>query len=160
MVKLTAAGLALVLLAELTLAGPLREWLLAVTGVVLAVVLGALVASLGDNRAAEPVAGSGSGPAESLERWLSRTETLVSWADGSRGDWDRHLRPILALEFQMSSGHRQSRDRAALHAAGLVLFGNTLWPWVDPMGSVWERRNEPGPGTATLNEILTRMERL
>lgn len=47
--------------------------------------------------------------AESLRRWLSRTETLIGQSDATRRDWDRHLRPTLARQFEMATGQKRSR---------------------------------------------------
>jgi hypothetical protein len=96
-------------------------------------------------------------PAEALRRWRSRTQSTVQWADATRDDWDRHLRPRLAREFVLAT---RQRDPAALQATGRIVFGEELWGWVDPNHVVRERDREPGPGYATLEEILRRMEDL
>lgn len=70
--------------------------------------------------------------AESLRRWRSRTETLISRAEATRKDWDRHLRPMLARQFELATGQRRNRNRAAYHATGEMLFGPELWDWVNP----------------------------
>lgn len=98
-------------------------------------------------------------PAESLRRWLARTETQVSWADGSRGDWDKHLRPMLARQFELSTGQRLSRNPETLHATARMVFGDDLWAWVDPNNVHATDRDEPGPGRAVLDQILQRLER-
>jgi hypothetical protein len=98
-------------------------------------------------------------PAESLRRWLARTETQVSWADGSRGDWDKHLRPMLARQFELSTGQRRSRSAETLHATAHMMFGDELWAWVDPNNVHAGDRDAPGPGRAVLDEILQRLER-
>ncbi|MGW4338939.1 hypothetical protein ACWEK5_39990 [Rhodococcus koreensis] len=107
------------------------------------------------------VDGDTSGPeaerAEATARWMARTESLISWADGTRGDWDHHLRPLLAREFQQSTGQRQGLDPADTAAAGEVLFGD-LWRWVDPDGVQRVDRTEPGPGRDVLDRILQRLE--
>ena len=56
--------------------------------------------------------------AESLRRWLSRTETLISRSEATRRDWDRHLRPMLARQFEMATGQKRSKDRAAYQRHG------------------------------------------
>jgi hypothetical protein len=99
-------------------------------------------------------------PGESLRRWLSRTETLICWSESTRSDWDRHLRPILARQFEMATGQRQAKDPAAFHATGRMLFGTELWGWVDPENVARNANCEPGPGRATLNEILRCLERV
>ena len=93
--------------------------------------------------------------AESLQRWRSRTESSIQWADATRADWDRHLRPRLAREFVLAT---RQRDPAALAATGRIVFGDDLWRWVDPSDISRTGSREPGPGYATLEEILRRME--
>jgi hypothetical protein len=97
-------------------------------------------------------------PAESLRRWLARTETQVSWADGSRADWDKHLRPMLARQFELATGQRRSKNPEALRATAQMVFGEELWPWVDP-DNVHAGDRQPGPGRGVLDEILQRLER-
>ena len=96
-------------------------------------------------------------PAEALRRWRSRTESTIQWADSTRDDWDRHLRPRLAREFVLAT---RQRDPVALQATGRIVFGDDLWGWVDPNNVARGRGREPGPGYATLEEILRRMEDL
>jgi hypothetical protein len=100
------------------------------------------------------------GPAESMRRWISRTESMIRWADSSRADWDRHLRPRLAREFMLATGHKMGRDPAVLQATGRIVFGDELWRWVDPSNVARTGRREPGPGRGALNEILERLERV
>ena len=92
-------------------------------------------------------------PAESLRRWLSRTETLISRSETTRRDWDRHLRPMLARQFEMATGQRQAKDHAAFHATGTMLFGAELWAWVDPAERIPHRRQRTRarPGGARRN---------
>ncbi|TJZ76835.1 hypothetical protein FCG67_16580 [Rhodococcus oryzae] len=97
---------------------------------------------------------------EMLRRWRLRTETLVSWADGSCADWDRHLRPLLAREFVHVSGPRAPRGHAEIEAAGAAMFGAALWRWVDPAGARTGDPDGPGPGRGALERILTRLEQL
>lgn len=97
---------------------------------------------------------------ESLRDWIVRTETLIQWSETTRGDWDQHLRPTLAREFFMATGPQQARDPAAMQATGRMVFGDQLWQWVDPHDVRRSSRGEPGPGRATLDEILHRLERL
>jgi len=97
--------------------------------------------------------------AESLRRWLSRTETLVSRAESTRRDWDRHLRPMLARQFELATGQR-ARNHAAFHATGTMLFGAELWAWVDPQNVSRTGESEPGPGRGALDEILQRLEQV
>ncbi|MUL63918.1 hypothetical protein BOO86_05525 [Mycobacterium sp. CBMA 234] len=97
---------------------------------------------------------------ESLRDWIVRTQTLIQWSETTRGDWDQHLRPTLAREFFMATGPQQARDPAAMQVTGRMVFGDQLWQWVDPHNVLRSARGEPGPGRATLDDILHRLERL
>jgi hypothetical protein len=99
-------------------------------------------------------------PADSLRRWLSRTETLVQRSESSRSDWDKHLRPMLARQFELASGQRKSKDPRAFHATAVMVFGEELWKWVDPDNVDRHGGQEPGPGRAVLDELLQRLERI
>lgn len=96
----------------------------------------------------------------SLRSWLSRTETLIHWSESTRSDWDRHLRPMLARRFAITTGQKQAKDPAAFEATGRMLFGAELWAWVDPNNVTQTGGREPGPGRATLEEILERLEQV
>ncbi|MEV6364729.1 hypothetical protein [Nocardia asteroides] len=98
------------------------------------------------------------GPAEMLGRWHARAEMLTARADGTRADWDRHLRPLLAKEFELSTGLRVSKNRRATEAAGQLLFGQELWRWVDPANSALRDQTGRAPGRAALDEILRRLQ--
>lgn len=100
------------------------------------------------------------GSAESMRRWITRTESMIRWADSSRADWDRHLRPRLAREFMLATGQRLGKDAASLAATGRIVFGDELWQWVDPSNVARTGRREPGPGRDALSEILERLERV
>ena len=156
MTRLLAGGLALVVGTEVlawVLGG--TRWLLPASGAAAALVLAAAWLGVGRGRhrgAAEPVTDDA---AESLQRWKSRTESSIQWADATRADWDRHLRPRLAREFVLAS---RQRDPAALAATGRIVFGEDLWRWVDPSDISRTGSREPGPGYATLEKILRRME--
>jgi hypothetical protein len=80
---------------------------------------------------------------------VARARALVEWASGSRLDWDRHVRPVLARELA-----ELTRGRPADH-----LLGPELWPLVDP-GHTFDAPDEPGPGHAGLTRVLDRLERL
>lgn len=97
---------------------------------------------------------------ESLRSWLSRTETLIHRSESTRIDWDRHLRPMLARRFAITTGQNQAKDPAAFDATGRMLFGPQLWAWVDPNNVAPTGAREPGPGRATLAEILERLEQV
>ena len=161
MKRYVAAGVCVVVTVELVALVLLdRELFLVTSGLVVAIVLLALRWLL--VREAELDAGSdgANDPAESLRRWLSRTETLVSRSDSTRRDWDRHLRPMLARQFELATGQRQARNPAAFQATGQMLFGEELWIWVDPQNVSRTGGDGPGPGRAALAEILQRMERV
>lgn len=92
---------------------------------------------------------------ESLHRWKAQTESMLQWADGTRGEWDRYLRPKLARDFLQAT---RQKEPAAVEAAGRLLFGDDLWQWVDPDNVSSARRGDPAPGRATLETILVRLE--
>ena len=160
MKKLVVVGLCVVIGVELMAITSDRRLVLLVSGVALAAVLLALRRFLVGEVGPAPAEPPSHDPAESLRRWRSRTETLIRWSESSRADWDRHLRPKLAREFQMATGHRQGKDPAALQATGQMLFGPELWAWVDPGNVARTGGHEPGPGRAALDEILQRMEQI
>ncbi|MBF6076208.1 hypothetical protein ACWEPH_19390 [Nocardia beijingensis] len=140
-----------------------RELLLVVAGIPVAVALAWLIWSLleraeaGDADAMEDME---NGPAEMLRRWHARAQMLADRADGSRADWDRHLRPLLAKEFELSSGQRVAKNRRAVEAAGIHQFGPELWRWVDPANSALRDQTGRAPGRAALDEILSRLQRM
>jgi len=161
MKKYVAAGVFVVVTAELvTLVLVDRELFLMASGLIVAIVLLALRWLLVRETQPDLGAGSANDSAESLRRWLSRTETLISRSDSTRRDWDRHLRPMLARQFELATGHRQVKDPAAFQATGRMLFGAELWTWVDPQNVSRTGGEEPGPGHAALDEILQRLERV
>ena len=161
MKKLVAAAFLLVGGAELiALASPDRRMVLVMSGVAVACALLALRWMLmreSGPGAEEPRADDA---AESLRRWLSRTETLISRSEATRSDWDRHLRPMLARQYEMATGQKRIKDRAAYHATGQMLFGAELWAWVDPENVSRSGIEQPGPGREALDEILQRLERV
>ncbi|NNH73473.1 hypothetical protein HLB23_27065 [Nocardia uniformis] len=100
------------------------------------------------------------GPAEMLTRWQARAQMLADRAEGTRADWDRHLRPLLAKEFELSSGHRHAKNRRAAEQAGVLQFGPELWRWVDPANSALRDQTTRAPGRAALDEILRRLQNM
>jgi hypothetical protein len=100
--------------------------------------------------------------AESLQRWVSRTEALIHWSETTRSDWDRRVRPILARQFEMATkaSQRRGTDPAAFQATGTMLFGSELWQWVDPDNVVRGGASRPGPGRPTLEGILECLEQV
>ena len=152
--RVVASGVALVVVAELTAFVIGRRWALPVAGlavVLLAWELRGRFAGVRPGNPDLPVAAD-----ESLERWKSQTEAMIRWADSTREDWDRHLRPKLAREFVLAT---RQKDPAVLAAAGRMVFGDDLWPWVDPQNVAESGRDEAGPGRAVLDELLQRLER-
>lgn len=161
MKKLVATGVFIVVIVELVAFAVLeREAVLVVVGVMLALVLLALRFYLVREPGLDAGGAGGNDPAESLRRWLSRTETLISRSESTRRDWDRHLRPMLARQFEMATGQRRAKDHAAFHATGTILFGAELWAWVDPQNVSRTGEAEPGPGRTALDEILRRLEQV
>jgi hypothetical protein len=160
MKKLIALGVCLVVgieLLALILHG--RRFLLAASGVALALVLLNVRRDLG--RGNEPAAEPDYDElGDSLRRWLSTTETTIRWSDSTRADWDRHLRPMLARRYEMTTGQKQSKDPVAYYASGRMLFGAELREWVDPNNVTRTGDHQPGPGRATLEEILRRLEQV
>ncbi|MGK8521749.1 hypothetical protein ACRS6B_09430 [Nocardia asteroides] len=152
-----------VVLVELVTVERARGVLLIVAGIPVAVALGWLVWSLrersedGSDDAFEDME---NGPAEMLQRWHARAEMLADRAEGTRADWDRHLRPLLAKEFELSTGQRVAKNRRAVEAAGIHQFGPELWRWVDPANSALRDQTSRAPGRAALDEILSRLQRM
>ena len=160
MKKLVAAALFVVAVVEVMAVAVLdRDLVLIAVGVMVAVVLLALRLYLVREPGFDDATMTNDA-AESLRRWLSRTETLVSRSDSTRRDWDRHLRPMLARQFELATGQRQARNRNAFHATGTMLFGAELWAWVDPQNVSRTGDDEPGPGRDALDEILRRLEQV
>jgi hypothetical protein len=160
MKKLIVLGVCLIVVIELlVLILHDRTIVLTASGVALALVLLNVRRYVG--RGAEPDGEPDSDDlGDSLRRWLSTTETTIRWSDSTRADWDRHLRPMLARRYEMTTGQRQSKDPAAYHATGRMLFGAELWEWVNPNNVTRTRDHEPGPGRGTLEEILQRLEQV
>lgn len=88
---------------------------------------------------------------------LEHALVLVAWAEGSRQDWDRHVRPVLAREFEDRVGTRRS-GAESVRQTGEFLFGPDLWPLVDPAARFTERLGADGPGRTSLERILDRLE--
>ncbi|MEV0298153.1 hypothetical protein [Nocardia sp. NPDC050710] len=152
-----------VVVAELITLGKARDALLVVTGILVALALFQLIWSLRDRGFSESDEESDeieNGPAEMLHRWQARAQMLADRAEGTRADWDRHLRPLLAKEFELSTGLRVAKNRRATEAAGILQFGPELWRWVDPANSALRDQTTRAPGRAALDEILRRLQRM
>lgn len=160
MKRLIALGVCLVVgieLLVLMLHG--RRFVLAASGIALALVLLNVRRYLG--RGTEPPDEHGHDElGDSLRRWLATTETTIRRSDSTRADWDRHLRPMLARRYEMTTGQKQSKDPTAYHATGRMLFGAELWEWVNPNNVTRTGDREPGPGRAVLEEILRKLEKV
>ena len=155
MTRLLASGFLGVLVAEVVGVLIGWRWALPAAGVAVAVFGLQVVANLAAASRPAP-AGAAADPAlESLYRWKAQTESMLQWADATRGEWDRYLRPKLARDFLQAT---RQKDPAAVKAAGRLLFGDDLWQWVDPDNVSPSRREEPAPGRATLETILVRLE--
>lgn len=156
-------GVIVIAVIELVAVERARGLLLIVAGIPVAVALGWLIWSLLERAEAgdaDEFDDMENGPAEMLQRWHARAEMLADRADGSRADWDRHLRPLLAKEFELSSGQRVAKNRRAVEAAGVHQFGPELWRWVDPANSALRDQAGRAPGRAALDEILSRLQRM
>ena len=159
--KFVVLGFSLVIAVEvLALVMVDHRFVLALSGVAAALVLLEGRRLLTRSLATDQPESSSGGQAESMRRWISRTESMIRWADSSRADWDRHLRPRLAREFMLATGQKMGRDPASLQATGRIVFGDELWQWVDPSNVARTGRRAPGPGRGALNEILERLERV
>jgi hypothetical protein len=157
--RLVVSGIVVVLGVQLIAwSGLDRTLVVAAAGVALGVVLLAVRWQLVRHRESTGAEVDDTGAA--MRRWLVRTETTLAWAESSRADWDRRLRPMLARQFELAAGQRRAKDPNAFRATGHMLFGEQLWPWVDPENISPTGATEPGPGRDTLDEILRRLERL
>jgi hypothetical protein len=160
MKKLIALGICLMTGVELlALIVQDRRFVLAAAGVALALVLLNIRRVLGHPNE-PPVEPDFDELGESLRRWLSNTETTIRWSESTRSDWDRHLRPMLARRYELTTGQRQTKDPAAFRATGEMLFGPELWEWVNPNNVERVAASQPGPGRAALEEILRRLEQI
>lgn len=160
--RLIAASFALVILVEsAALLVPERRAVLLLSGGAVAAALFAGRWLLG-HEAATAATGESTLPdrGEALQRWLTRTQTLIGWSEASRSDWDRHLRPMLARQFEMASGQRRRKDPNGFRATGRLLLGPELWAWVDPDNVSRSGTGQPGPGRHVLHEILQRLEQI
>lgn len=155
MSRLIAGGILGVVVAEVI--GVLIGWRWALPAAGLAVALFGLqiFANLAAASRPDPADNTPDPALESLHRWKAQTESMLQWADSTRGEWDRYLRPKLARDFLQAT---RQKDPAATKAAGRLLFGDELWQWVDPDNVSPTRREEPAPGRATLETILMRLE--
>jgi hypothetical protein len=159
--KLVAAGIAvIVLVAAMSLSLPDRRLYPLMVGAVTAVALLTVRWLLTRDVRITVDASTARDPGEALRRWLARTENLVQRSESSRSDWDKHLRPMLARQFELASGQRKAKDPGAFQASALMVFGPELWAWVDPDNVDRSGGLEPGPGRAVLNDVLERLEQL
>lgn len=129
-----------------------------ITGTALALLLLGLRRLLGQDAEAAPTPPD-AGIGAASRRWMSRAENMIQWSESTRKDWDRHLRPTLAVQFGNVTGQSRGKDPAEFNATGVMLFGAELWAWVDPANVSANGGDAPGPGRATLDEILRQLER-
>jgi hypothetical protein len=159
--KVVLAGFCLTLAAELVaMFLPDRRYLLWIPAAAVGVALLGVRAFVAPETVPPPAESDLNDGGDALRRWLARTETLIHWSESTRSDWDRHLRPMLARQFEMATHQRQSKDTAAFQATGAMLFGAELWGWVDPENVERTGGRNPGPGRAALDEILQRLEQI
>lgn len=160
MKKLIALGVSVILCAELTaLSLHDRRYVLWIAGTAVLLALVNVRQVLGREVAPPPLE-TPNALEETLRSWLSRTQTMIHRSESTRADWDRHLRPILARRFAIATGQKQAKDPAAFDATGRALFGPELWMWVNPHNVSRSGVSEPGPGRATLQDILERLEQV
>ncbi|WP_459955279.1 hypothetical protein [Nocardia sp. IFM 10818] len=164
-IAIVIGGLVLVVVFELLAFGNDRATLLPAAGIPVAGALALLLWSLVERNRRLREDGPAdheidNGPAEMLHRWQARAQMLADRAEGSRADWDRHLRPLLAKEFELTSGHRMAKNRRAHEAAGMLQFGPELWRWVDPANSALRDQVGRAPGRPALDEILRRLQNM
>jgi hypothetical protein len=159
--KLVAAALCLVIGVQvLAMLMPDRRQVLVVVGAAVAVTLLALRWFLVRGPVDDANSAGANDAEESLRRWMSRTETLISWSESTRSDWDRHLRPMLARQFGIATGQKQNKNPEGFRATGRMLFGDELWAWVDPDNVARTDKQKPGPGRSALDEILRKLEQV
>ncbi len=159
--RILALGICGVIAVEvMAFAVPDRRWVPVFSGAVAMLTLLGLLRGLAQRPASPRTTTDAEDRTESLRRWVGRTETLINRAGATRREWDRHLRPMLARQFEMATGQRQHGDRAAFVATGTMLFGPELWAWVDPDNIARGDGAEPGPGRDVLDDILQRLQRL
>ncbi|MGV0838157.1 hypothetical protein [Mycolicibacterium thermoresistibile] len=161
MTRLAAAAFAVVIFVELAaLLVPERRVVLLLSGAAVATALLAARWLLGREAAVSGQSSAAADRSAALQRWLVRTQTLIGWSEASRSDWDRHLRPLLARQFEMATGQRRRKDPNGFRATGRLVLGPELWPWVDPDNVARSAAAQPGPGRDVLHEILQRLEQI
>ena len=115
MKRLIALGVCLIVGTELlALIVHDRRFVLAASGVALALVLLNIRRVLGHASASPRPSRTQTISGDSLRRWLATTETTIRWSDSTRADWDRHLRPMLARRFEIATGQRQAKDPSGI----------------------------------------------
>jgi hypothetical protein len=158
MTRLAAGGIFVVAVAEgLAVVFSAQRYAVAIGGLAAALFVLAACLQLDSARRGSSPEPSSDDATELLQRWRNQTQATVHWAESTRGDWDRYLRPKLAREFLLAV---RQKDPASRQATGRLVFGDELWTWVDPSAIRPERSAEPGPGYTALAEILRRMERI
>lgn len=158
---LAATGLCLILSGELVaLSRPSDAVMQALPGIVMGLVLFRMCTSLLVHKQPPSPGVEPDDVGESLQRSISRIESRITWAEGSRADWDLRVRPVLARQFEMATkvGQRRLADPDAFRATGLMLFGPQLWQWVDPDNIAGKPGTERAPGRKVLEDIIECLE--
>jgi hypothetical protein len=88
---------------------------------------------------------------------VDRAKATIGWAEGTRADWDRHVRPVLARELTEVLRARRVPGETPI---GQRVLGAELWPLVDPSHPFTADLARPGPGRDGLARILDQLERL
>ncbi|MEU7137865.1 hypothetical protein ABZ942_00295 [Nocardia sp. NPDC046473] len=159
--RVLIAALVLIVVVDLASLAVGRRVLGVATGVVIAVLVLAVAGiSTGIDRLPRIESRPESAWGAAISRRQVRAALLLEHVDGSRGEWDRYIRPLLAREFQLSVGYRVGVGSTALREMGRALFGPDLWHWVDPAAAAVSAQGEPGPGRETFVQIIDRMDRL
>lgn len=99
-------------------------------------------------------------PAPEDDPAVLRARATIAWAEGTRMDWDRHVRPVLARELGELFRSRRDPESMPANEIGQRMLGGELWALVDPRHPFTTELDQPGPGRAGLTAILDRLERL
>jgi hypothetical protein len=84
----------------------------------------------------------------------------LSWATTSRRHYDRIARPMLGRLLGAALAERHRVDVARQPDAARRLFGEDLWPLLDPARPPSDDGDAPGVDLATLARIADRLEQL
>jgi hypothetical protein len=84
----------------------------------------------------------------------------LTWAGTSQRHYDHGLRPLLARLVTARLAERHGLDAATQSERAAAVFGEDLWPLVDPARPASSDRDAPGVSLAALTQIVTRLEEL